>query len=98
MNIALWILQFLLALVFLIIGLCKTLIPGKKLVAMGQTGVEGLAPWVIKFIGISEILASFGLVLPRALEICPLLTPVAAACLGIIMVLASVVHYKRYIR
>jgi uncharacterized membrane protein YphA (DoxX/SURF4 family) len=95
MNTALWIGQCFLALVFLYSGFCKATLPEQKLVAMGQTGVEGLAAPFIKFIGISEIIGVAGLLVPWAFEIVPALTPVAAFCLGLIMLPASVIHYRR---
>lgn len=91
----LWILQVLLAAVFLFSGFCKTFLPERKLVKMGQTGVENLQTFFIKFIGISEILGSVGLVLPTALNAFTFWTPVAAGGLGLIMPFAAIIHYRR---
>lgn len=59
-------------------------------------------PWVkeyskgyVNFIGIAELLGGIGLILPWALDIAPVLTPLAAVGLGIIMVLAAAFHAKR---
>jgi uncharacterized membrane protein YphA (DoxX/SURF4 family) len=95
MNTALWIAQLFLALVFLYSGVCKATLPEQKLVTMGQTGVEHLNASFIKFIGISELLGVAGLLLPWAFEIVPVLTPVAAFCLGVIMIPAALIHYRR---
>lgn len=95
MNTALWAGQCLLALIFLYSGICKTLLPEQKLVAMGQTGVENLAAPLIKFIGLSEIIGVAGLLLPGLLHMAPVLTSVAAFCLGLIMLPAAVIHYRR---
>ncbi|HEU4555179.1 MAG TPA: DoxX family protein [Chitinophaga sp.] len=95
MNTLLWILQGFLALTFLYSGVCKSLLAEKTLVKMGQTGVEGLSPFFIKGIGISEILGATGLVVPEAFNIAPVLTPVSALCLALIMPFAAVIHYKR---
>jgi hypothetical protein len=95
MNILLWVLQSFAAFAFLYSGICKSVFSEQKLVAMGQTGVEGLSPVFIRFIGITEILGAIGLILPQALGIAPLLTVVAACCLGSIMIPAAVIHYKR---
>ena len=96
MNAALWILQSLMALLFIYSGICKSFLPKQKLIALGQTGVEDLSPAMIHFIGITEILGGIALILPIWLDIVPVLTPVAALCLSIIMILASRVHYKRH--
>jgi uncharacterized membrane protein YphA (DoxX/SURF4 family) len=95
MNTALWILQSIIAVLFIYSGTCKSFLPEQKLIAMGQTGVEGLSPAMLHFIGITEILGGIALILPIWLDIFPFLTSVAALCLSIIMVLASRVHYKR---
>ncbi|MFL5575657.1 MAG: DoxX family protein [Gemmatimonadaceae bacterium] len=95
MNVALWICQLLLALVFLFSGVTKSTQPVARLVASGQTGVEGLPRGLVCFIGICELFGVAGLVLPWALQTFPVLTPSAAAALGIIMVLAARVHVRR---
>jgi uncharacterized membrane protein YphA (DoxX/SURF4 family) len=69
-----------------------------KLVKSGQTGVKGLSAGTIKFIGISEILIAFGLVLPWLLNIFPFLTPLAALCFAIIMILANRAHTNLYVK
>ena len=66
-----------------------------KLVSSGQTGVEGLPRPLIGFIGISEILGAAGLVLPWLSKFMPILAPLAASGLGLIMILAALVHYRR---
>jgi len=95
MNTTLWILQAVLALVFLYSGINKSIFSERKLVAKGQTGVEGLSVPFIKFIGVSEILGGIALMLPGLLNIATVLTPLAAIGLAIIMVPAGIIHYKR---
>lgn len=95
MNTALWIGQCFLAFVFFYSGIMKATQSEQKLVAMGQTGVEGLAAPFIKFIGISEIIGATGLLLPWYTQLVPVLTPLAAFCLGTIMLPAASIHYKR---
>ncbi len=95
MNTALWILQSLMALVFLYSGVNKSIFSAQKLVAIGQTGVEGLPIPLIRFIGISEILGAFGLILPWWIKIFPFLTPFSALCMAAIMVPAARIHYNR---
>lgn len=95
MNTALWIGQCFLAFVFFYSGIMKATQPEQKLVTMGQTGVEGLAAPFIKFIGISELIGVAGLLLPWYTQLVPGLTPLAAFCLGTIMLPAASIHYKR---
>ncbi len=95
LNVALWICQILLAIVFGYSGLMKSTKTEKELVVMGQTGVENLPQSLIRFIGIAEILGTFGIILPWLTGILPILTPIAAICFGIIMILASIVHFRR---
>ncbi|MBA4185597.1 MAG: DoxX family protein [Acidobacteria bacterium] len=94
-NVLLWICQIFLAVVFVYSGAMKSTQSEEKLVAMGQTGVENLPLSLIRFIGISEILGVVGIILPWLTGILPILTPTAAIGLGIIMILAAVVHFRR---
>jgi len=50
---------------------------------------------LVRFIGVSELLAALGLILPSALRIKPILTPVAASSIIAIMLMASVFHITR---
>ena len=81
MNIVLWIVQVLLALLFLFAGGMKLLLPLEKL-----TGPIAVPGWFIRFIGVAEVLGALGLILPSWLRIRPGLTPLAAAGLVIIMI------------
>jgi hypothetical protein len=94
MNIFLWICQGILAAAFLYSGIFKAYFSKQKLLAIGQTGVGGLHDSTIRFIGISEIVGVIGIILPWTLNIFPILTPAAALCFMIIMILAARVHYK----
>jgi uncharacterized membrane protein len=84
-----------LALIFTYSGVCKLLLAKKKLVAMGQTGVEGLPLSLIRFIGIAEILGSIGIILPWLIKVFTVLTPILAICFAAIMVPAAIIHFKR---
>jgi len=95
MNTSIWILQGLIAFIFIFSGICKSLFNEKTLIAKGQTGVEGFSKWTIKFIGISEIFGALALILPAALNQFPLLTPIASLCLGSIMIPAGIIHFKK---
>lgn len=89
------VLQGLMAFIFLFSGINKAYFDEKTLVQKGQTGVEGLNKWFIKFIGVSEVFGAIGLVLPMLLDKFVFLTPIAAICLGAIMIPAALIHYKR---
>ena len=86
MNYALWIVQGLLALLFLFAGGMKLVLP---LDAM--TGPIALPGLFMRFLGVVEVLGAVGLILPGLLRIRPRLTPLAAAGLVIIMIGATVI-------
>jgi len=94
MNIALWVVAGLLAAAFLAAGLMK--ITGKR-----EQMVERMA-WVgdfsqsqVKGIGVVEVLGALGLILPAVTGIAPILVPIAASGLVIVMVLAAIMHLRR---
>jgi len=94
MNIALWILQILLALAFGMAGIMKVSQPIDKLeTRMGW--VKSVGPRGVRLIGSLEILGAIGLILPAVTGILPWLTPVAAACLALTMIGAMIVHGRR---
>jgi len=94
MNVVLWILAGLLAAVFLGAGLTKLTQPKEKLAAtMGW--VEDFSPGTVKLIGALEVLAAIGLILPAALDIVPVLVPLAAVGLVALMIGAAVTHARR---
>ena len=86
MNIALWIVQALLALLFLFAGGTKLVLPIEEMTT--QLPMPGL---FLRFIGLCEVLGAIGLILPWLLRIRPGLTPLAAAGLAIIVIGATVV-------
>jgi len=88
MNVALWIVQGLLAALFLVAGGAKLVLPLDQM-----TGPVALPGWLLRFVGVAEVLGALGLVLPWLLRIKPGLTPLAAAGLVIIMVGATVVMW-----
>jgi hypothetical protein len=94
MNAALWLAQGLLALVFLWSAYCKGTWSRERLVASGQTGVQGLPLPLIRFVATAELFGVVGLVVPWATGIAPVLTPIAALGLGTIMVLAAFIHAR----
>lgn len=95
MNIALWIVAGLLAAIFLASGVVKVVQPKEKLTASGMGAVEGFGDGTVKAIGVLEILAAAGLVLPGAVGVAPVLVPLAAVGLVLLMVGAAVTHLRR---
>jgi len=85
-NYALWVVQWLLALLFLWAGGMKLVLPLEML--KGPVALPGL---FVRFIGVAETLGAAGLILPWLLRIRPILTPLAAAGLVIIMIGATVI-------
>jgi len=79
MNILLWIIQVLLALLFLFAGGTKLVLSPEAMAAMGSPNQIILPSLFIRFIGVCEVLGALGLILPGLLRIRPALTPLAAA-------------------
>src|ERR1041384_5274145 len=88
MNILLWIIQILLALLFIFSGSMKFVMSVQQMNEQAPVILPGL---FLHFIGICEILGGFGLILPSLLRIKPGLTPLAAAALAIITAGATVI-------
>jgi uncharacterized membrane protein YphA (DoxX/SURF4 family) len=88
LNIGLWVVQVLLALLFLWAGGMKLVLPLEKLA--GPVHLPGL---FLRFIGVAEVLGGIGLLLPGLLRIRPVLTSWAAAGLVIIMIGAVIITF-----
>jgi uncharacterized membrane protein YphA (DoxX/SURF4 family) len=91
MNILLWILQVLLALLFLFAGVTKLVLPMEMLMANASPNAVVLPALFLRFIGLVEVLGGLGLILPGVFRKRPDLTPLAAAGLVIVMIGAVVV-------
>ncbi len=94
MNTIVWIIQGILAFMFGMAGIMKTTQPKDKLVKR--------LPWVndyslktVRFIGTSELLGGIGLIIPQIMGIIPVLSPLSAVGLGVIMVLAASHHINK---
>jgi uncharacterized membrane protein YphA (DoxX/SURF4 family) len=94
MNIALWIAQIVLALVFLAAGLEKLRQPRDEL-APKMGWVEDFSDGFVKLVGGLEVLGALGLILPAALGIVAILTPIAATGLALAQTAAVIVHLRR---
>lgn len=96
MNIVLWIIAGLLAALFLAAGANKLLQSKAKL---GENAnmkwADDFSQPTLKLIGTAEVLGALGLILPGAFGIAPILVPLAATGLAIIMVGAIITHARR---
>lgn len=95
MNIVLWVVAGLLAAVFLGAGLMKVSQPKPKLAKAGMGWVDDVSVGTLRFIGTVEILAAIGLILPAALHIAPVLVPLAAVGIVLVMIGAVATHARR---
>lgn len=95
MLVTLWIINSLLALAFLASGGMKLARSKETLAASGMGWTEAYRPAGVKLIGAAEVTGAAGLILPLATGIAPVLTPIAAACLAIIMAGAVATHLRR---
>ncbi len=93
MNVTLWIVQIILALGFVYSGWMKAvrIESSKKTWAW----VNGVPKSLVVLIGIAELLGALGLVLPWALNIAPVLTPIAAIALAVVTLLGMLFHIRR---
>ena len=97
MNLTLWIIAGLLAAVFLVAGANKLFIPQEKLAkAPGAGWVLEFSAGFVKALGAVEILGAVGLILPALLDIAPILVPLAAVGLALIMVGAAIETFRRH--
>jgi hypothetical protein len=97
MNIALWIVAGLLSVVYLFAGSLKLIIPKEKIAAMTSSAgwVDDFSAGSVKAIAAVEILAAVGLVVPAATDIVPILTPVSAVGLVLLMAGAVMTRIRR---
>jgi uncharacterized membrane protein YphA (DoxX/SURF4 family) len=93
MNTALWIIQVLLALIFLITGLLKVTQPIERL-AKHMSWVKDTTPQAVRLIGVVELLGAVGVILPALMGILPWLTPIAAVGLVMTMIGAVITHLR----
>ncbi len=94
MNIALWVVQALLSLVFLVTGATKLFVSRERL-APRMGWARDFSAASIRGLGALEILGALGLVLPGLVAVAPRLTPAAALGLALLMGGAATVHVRR---
>lgn len=98
MNVALWIVTGLLATAYFFGGGLKVLLSKERIEAFGPSSkwVEDFSGGTVKMIGAFEVLGALGLILPAVLDIAPVLVPVAATCLAVIMIGATITRIRRH--
>lgn len=95
MDLALWIVAGFMAAVFAIGGLSKLIIPKEKIAQLpGGRWVEGVSDGFVKATGVLDLLAAAGLILPAALDIAPILVPMAAVGVVMLMIGAAIVRVR----
>ena len=92
MNLALWIVQGILAFAFIIVGLMKVFAYKKYKSLTEKKGPTGITRGLAGFIGIAELTGGVGIILPVAINIAPWLSLWAAIGLSVIMLLAIGFH------
>lgn len=95
MNLSLWIVAGLLAGVALVGGITKAFVPKEKLAATpGGEWTKRASAGFVKTLGVLELLAAFGLILPAVVDIAPVMVPVTAVCWVLLMVGAMITHLR----
>lgn len=94
LNLTLWIVQSLLAAMFLMAGINKIFQPMAELAKM-LPWVTEMPSGLVRFIGFSELLGGLGMVLPSLLRIRPVLTPISGIGLAMVMLFAAIFHLSR---
>ena len=95
MVVAVWIVNVVLALAYLFAGGLKLVRPRETLPALGMAWTEDFSDGAVKAIGAAEVLGATALIVPLATGFAPILTPIAAVALAVLMVGAIVTHVRR---
>jgi putative oxidoreductase len=95
MTVVLWIVQALLAAVYVLTGSMKALRPLEAL-KKSMAWVSAVPAGLVRFVGIAELLGAIGLILPMVTNTAPRLTVAAAAGLVLVQVCAIVFHLSRH--
>ncbi|MFF0309139.1 DoxX family protein [Streptosporangium sp. NPDC004379] len=96
MNLALWIVTGVLAAV-LLVSTSKMFVPREKIASVGHAGewVLDFSPGALRGIGVLEILAAAGLILPAVLGVAPVMVPVTAVCVALLFAGAATMRLRR---
>ena len=95
MSKAVWALQIIVALAFLGVGTMKLITPREQLIRNGMGWAEDFSSTQVKLIAAAEVAGAVGLIVPAATGIAPILTPIAAAGLALLMAGAVATHLQR---
>ena len=95
MAIALWIVEGLLGLIFVMTGSFKFFQTKEKIIASGGTWAENFKPGLIKTIAAIELISGLSVIVPRLLGHGHYLTFIAAACIATIMTGSLYIHIRR---
>jgi hypothetical protein len=96
MHVALWVAAGLLAAVALVGGISKSFVPKEKLAATpGGEWTEDASVGFVKTLGVLELLAAVGLILPALVDIAPVMVPVTAVCWVLLMIGAMITHIRQ---
>src|ERR1700723_2290507 len=95
MTIALWIVEGLLGLIFVITGSFKFFQSKEKVIASGGTWAADFQPGIIKTIAAIELISGLAVIVPRLLGHGHYLTFAAAACIALIMIGSIFTHIRR---
>jgi uncharacterized membrane protein YphA (DoxX/SURF4 family) len=93
MNIALWIVSGLAALAFIYSGSLKVFQYEKAKASWGW--VKDVSKGFVVFIGLAELLGAIGIILPQALNVAPVWTPIAATALAAVVLFGALLHVNR---
>jgi len=93
MNIGIWIVQGLAALGFIYSGWLKAFQYKKAAASWGW--VKDVPKMLVAFIGVAELLGALGIILPLALNIAPIWTPISATGLAVIVFFGALFHIIR---
>jgi len=94
METTIWILKAAIALLFMLVGINKLMLPKAKLLDKGMKGLINFDEQQIKTAGVLEVLGAIGLILPTALNYLPFLSSISALCLGLTMIVAGLINFK----
>jgi hypothetical protein len=98
MNLAVWIAAGLLAAAYMVSGVGKLIMSKEKIATTSHAAewVEDFSAGTVKAIGTLEVLAAVGLILPAALAVAPVLVPLAATGLVLLMIGAVITRLRRH--
>jgi hypothetical protein len=94
METAIWILKGIITLIFMLTGVNKIFLSKAKLLSKGMKGLINIDEKQIKVAGLLEVLGAVGLILPKLINIYPVLSAISAICLGLTMIVAGWINHK----